>query len=78
MLFFFQLVASNMLSFEKNSKGEVACVLSKDNAGKSNYQQIIFWSGFGFRSTRYGGGSISYNTLSSRRSFMDYFNSYTG
>ena len=78
MLFFFQLVASNMLSFEKNSKGEVACVLSKDNAGKSNYQQIIFWSGFGFRSTRYGGGSISYNTLLSQKYLRNYFDSNTG
>lgn len=49
-VFFFPMVASNILSFEKNSKGEVSCVLSKDNSGKRNYQHICFWSGFEFRS----------------------------
>ena len=75
--FFFQLVASNILRFEKNSKGNVSCVLAKDNTGQCNYEQIRFWSGFEFRSQNKRGDTISYKSLVSRTSFRNYFSNST-
>ena len=71
--FFFQLVASRMLTFAKNKKEEVSCVLAKDITGGYNYRYIESWSGFEFRSAWPGGRTIPYSTLKESNRFRNYF-----
>ena len=61
--FFFQLVASNIILFEKNNKREVLCMLAKNSKGNHTYKELRYWSGFGFRSARQVWASVSYDTL---------------
>ena len=62
-----------ILTFEKNKKGEVSCVLAKDITGGYEYRHVESWSGFEFRLARPGGGSIPYSTLIERDRFRNYF-----
>ena len=68
-------MSATILSFEKNNKGEVSCVVAKDRKGKHTCKDLRYWSGFEFRSARQGGASVSYDTLLSQQSFRDHFNS---
>ena len=47
--FFFTLVGSNILSFQKKSNLEVICVLSRDDQGNKMYEKQLNWEGFEFR-----------------------------
>ena len=47
--FFFTLVGSNILSFQKKSDREVICVLSRDEQGNKMYEKELNWEGFEFR-----------------------------
>ena len=63
-LFFFQLVATKLITFEWINNGkEVNCVLSRDTTGKLLYTSPCNWSGFKFRSSGQRGAEVSHRSL---------------
>ena len=62
--FFFQLIATNILSFQwSNVKREVVCVLTRGSGKKYRFQEVPAWEGFHFRSSRHGAAKVSFTSL---------------
>jgi hypothetical protein len=71
--FYFQLVASKIITFQKEKQNKIECVLMKDS-NTYLYKDIKSWSGFQFRTARAGGAVVPYHVLTSRGFFRNYFN----
>jgi hypothetical protein len=62
--FFFQLVATGILTFEwNNTETKVVCTLATDEHDIFKYKNTIFWKGFNFRNAKRGGASVSYSYI---------------
>lgn len=71
--FFFQLFATNILSYEwQNNTTDLCFALTKDQNSNCRYQDLQSWKGFEFRSSHRGGRIISHASLASQGSILDY------
>ena len=62
--FFFQLVATGILTFEwNNTETKVVCTLGTDDNEIFKYKNTIFWKGFNFRTAKRDGASVSYSHI---------------
>ena len=72
--FFFQLVATGILTFEwTNNKKNIGCVLSKDADGKYKYKKLSVWNGFEFQAQGHGGKEVSFESLAAHGNIRNYF-----
>ena len=56
--FFFQLIGSRILSFEKSKDGKAVIVFARDTEGQYKYKNIVNWEGFLFRTKAHGRGMV--------------------
>ena len=62
--FFFQLIATKILSFEWVGTTKLVCVISRVGTSTVfNYEKITFWEGFEFRTKAIGKRMIKYEVL---------------
>ena len=54
--FWFQLIATGIVTFEWKGKDKLLCVLARDDSDRFLYEDILRWEGFLFRSSKYGRG----------------------
>ena len=71
--FFFKLVASKMLVFQKTKITRWSTYWQKNENGQHKYMDIKCWSGFEFRSGRSRGAVVSYHTLATQGAFRSCF-----